>query len=173
MKFSHLGCETRPIGNCFSRPAGELFFVLPPLTPITNSYFANVSEEFVFFCVLHAHTSSSSPFVRTQVFGLCGSARCGLGDVSCVAMPPPSKRLHEVESWRSGSTASASKRIRGSASRAGFEADPVMNSHCFTWQNPSLKDPDDDNKQHPCRMSTLVESEPVSTPVRSLCGEHQ
>ena len=39
-------------------------------------------------------------------------------------MPPPSKRVHEVESCSSASSASAPKRIRGSAAnccRAGFE----------------------------------------------------
>ena len=80
-------------------------------------------------------------------------------------MPPPSKRVHEAES---SSSASAPKLIRGSAAnwgRAGFEADPVMNSHCFTWQNASLKEPDEDTERYPWRLPTLVESEPVSTPV--------
>ena len=66
-----------------------------------------------------------------------------------LAMPPPSKRVHEAESSNS---ASAPKRSRGSAAnwrRAGFEADPVMNSHSFTWQNASLKEPDEDNAQNP------------------------
>ena len=110
---------------------------LPSLTPITNSYVVNVSEDFAFgVCPVCAHLSPS-PFIQAQAFGLCESTRYGLEDLSCVAMPPPSKRLHEVERWSSGSTASAPKRIRGSAGRAGFEADPVMNSHCFTWQNAS------------------------------------
>ena len=86
-----------------------------------------------------------------------------LEDLSCVAMPPPSKRLHEVENWSSGSTAIAPKRIRGSADRAGFDAHFVMNNHCFTWQNASLKEPDED-KRYPWRMPTLVEAELVSTP---------
>ena len=71
-------------------------------------------------------------------------------------MPPPSKRVQEAQS---SSSASAPKRIRGSAAnwrRAGFEADPVMNSHCFTWQNESLKEPDEDNEQCPWRMPTTV-----------------
>ena len=111
--------------------------------------FTIVNEEFFFLCVWHAHISSPSPFVRAQAFGLFESTQYGLEDLSCVAMPPPSKRLHEVKSWSSGSNASAPKRIRGSAGRAGFEADPVTNSHCFTWQNASLKKPDDDNKRYP------------------------
>ena len=59
----------------------------------------------------------------------------------CLAMPPPSKRVHEAES---SSSASVPKRIRGSAAnwgRAGFDADPVVNNHCFTWQNASLMEP--------------------------------
>ena len=71
-------------------------------------------------------------------------------------MPPPSKRVQEAES---SSSASAPKRIRGSAAnwrRAGFEADPVMNSDGFTWQNESLKEPDEDNEQYPWRMPTTV-----------------
>ena len=39
-----------------------------------------------------------------------------------------------------------------------------MNSHCFTWQNASLKEPDEDNKRYPWRMPTPVESKPVATP---------
>ena len=39
-----------------------------------------------------------------------------------------------------------------------------MNSHCFTWQNASMKEPDEDNKRYPWRTPTPVESEPVSTP---------
>ena len=30
--------------------------------------------------------------------------------------------------------------------RAGFEADPVMSSHCFTWKNASLKEQDEDTE---------------------------
>ena len=72
-----------------------------------------------------------------------------------LAMPPPSKRVHETEST---SSASAPKRIRGS--------DPVMNSHCFTWQNASLKEPDEDTERYLWRMPTpTVESEPVPTPI--------
>ena len=80
-------------------------------------------------------------------------------------MPPQSKRVHEAES---SSSASAPKRIRGSAAnwgRGGFEADPVMNSNCFTWQNASLEEPDEDNEQYPWRMPTPVDSEPAPTPV--------
>ena len=59
---------------------------------------------------------------------------------------------------------SGPKRIRGTADRIGFEADPVMNIHGFTWQNASLKEPDGDNKRFSLRMPTPVESEPVSKP---------
>ena len=79
-------------------------------------------------------------------------------------MPPPSKRVHEAES---SSSASAPKRIGDSAAtwgRAGFEAGTVMNSHCFTWQNASLKEPDGDTERYPWRMPTPAESEPVPTP---------
>ena len=66
-------------------------------------------------------------------------------------------------------SAGAPKRNRGSAAnwaRAGFEADPVMDSHCFTWQNASLKEPDEDTERYPWRMPTpTVESEPVPTPI--------
>ena len=37
-----------------------------------------------------------------------------------------------------------------------------MNSHCFTWQNASLKEPDEDTERYPWRMPTPVESEPVN-----------
>ena len=114
----------------------------------------------------HPPTLSPSPFVRAQALGLCESTRYALEDLPGVAMPPPSKRVHEVESCSSASSASAPKRIRGSAAdwgRAGFEADPVVNSHCFTWQNASLKEPDEDNERYPWRMPTPVESEPVLT----------
>ena len=69
-------------------------------------------------------------------------------------MPPPRKRLDEIESWSSASTVSAPKRIL-SAGRAGFEADPLMNSHCFSWQNASLKEPDEDNKRYPGECQLL------------------
>ena len=49
---------------------------------------------------------------------------------------------------------------------ARFEADPVMNSHCFTWQNASLKGPDEDTERYPWRKPTgTVESEPVPTQI--------
>ena len=56
------------------------------------------------------------------------------------------------------------KAFRGSAGRARFEADPVMNSHCFSWQNASLKELDEKNNRYPWRMPTPVESEPVASP---------
>ena len=71
-------------------------------------------------------------------------------------MPPPSKGLPEIESWSSDGAASAPKRIRGSAGMAGFDADLVMNTHCFTWQDASLKELDEDNKRYLWRMPTLV-----------------
>ena len=58
--------------------------------------------------------------------------------------------------------------IWGSAAnwrRARFEGNPVMNSHCCTWQNASLKEPDEDTERYPWRMPTPVGSEPVPTPV--------
>ena len=76
-----------------------------------------------------------------------------------LAMPPPSNRVHDRVHRKS---------IRGSAAnwgRAGFEADPVMNSHCLTWQDASLKEPDEDTERHPWRIPTPVESEPVPAPV--------
>ena len=80
--------------------------------------------------------------------------------------PPQSKRVHETET---SNRASAPKRIRGSAAnwgRAGFEADPVMNSHCFTLQIASLKAPGEDTERYPWRMPTpKVESGPVPTPI--------
>ena len=79
-------------------------------------------------------------------------------------MPLPRKCLDEIETWSNASTVSAPKRIRGSAGRARFEADPVMNSHWFRWRNASLKERDEDSKRYPWRMPTLVESEPVTTP---------
>ena len=148
------------VGNCFSRPAGgPIFFCRSHLPSLT----------------LHAHISSPSHFVRAQVFCLYESTRYGLEDLSCVAMPLPRKRLDEIESWSSASTVSAPKRIRGSACKAGFEAYLVMNSHCFTWQNASLKELDEDNKRYLWRMPTLVKSESVRTPswCRSRCGEQR
>ena len=82
--------------------------------------------------------------------------------------PRPSVCTRLSSSSSSASSASAPKRIRSPAanwSRAGFEAAPVMNSHCFTWQNASLKEPDEGNDQNPWRMPSRVESEPVPTPV--------
>ena len=111
-----------------------------------------------------AHLFSQPLKFLAQAFCLYESTRYGLEDLSCVAMSPPSKRKDEIESWSSASTVSAPKRIHGSAGRAGFEAGLVMNSHCFTWQNASLKEPDEDNKRYLWRMPTPVESEPMTAP---------
>ena len=110
--------------------------------------------------------SSPSPLVRAQAFGLCESTRYGLDDLSsCCDATSVASVLHEVESWSSGSTASAPKRIRGSASGARFEADPVMDSDCFTWLKAFVKEPDEDNERYPWRMLTPLDSEPVSSPI--------
>ena len=114
--------EARPVGNCFTSCWWPDFFLLF----LSRSQLPSLT--------LHAHISSPNHFVRAQAFCLYESTRYGLEDLSCVAMPPPSKRLYEIESWS------------------------------FTWQSASLKDPDEDNKRYPWRMPTPVESEPVATP---------
>ena len=157
MKFFF--CGAGPVGDCFSRPAGgpilnfEKMFLAPvSLTPITNVYDLNVSEEF-FFCTSCKRTSlhPAPPFEDRRL--VCAKVPSADRTIY-LAMPPQSKRVHETES---SSSASAPKRIRGSVAncaRAGFEADPVMNSHCFTWQNASLKEPNEDTERYPWRMST-------------------
>ena len=88
-------------------------------------------------------------------------------------MPPPSNRVHEAES---SSSASAPKRIRGSAAnwgRAGFVADPVMNSHCFTWQNASLKELDEETDDILGESQLLWNQNPYHPWVRSRCGEQR
>ena len=77
------------------------------------------------------------------------------------------KRQQDAE--RAGA-ASAPNRIRGSAagrgSGAGFEADPVVRSHCYTWQNTSLKEPSEDTEPYPWRMPIPTEElEPASAPL--------
>ena len=82
------------------------------------------------------------------------------------------KRQQDAE--RAGA-ATAQKRMRGSAagwgSGAGFEADPVMRSHCSAWQNVSLKEPGEDTEPYPWRMPIPTEElEPASAllPVRPI-----
>ena len=81
--------EARLVGNCFSRPVGDpmfiFFVVLSSCLSHQARFFDDVNVSAKFFQVLHAHTSSPSPFVRAQAFGLCESTQCGLEDLSCDA----------------------------------------------------------------------------------------
>ena len=132
--FSFFFGEARLVGNCFSRPAGGPIFFVVFSSRLSHQarifYDVNESEEVFFVCL--AKRTSLHPVPSFEHRRLVCAKVLSVDRRIYLAMPPRSKRVHETES---SSSASAPKRIRGSASncgRAGFEADLVMNSHCFT-----------------------------------------
>ena len=90
--------------------------------------------------------------------------------INPTALPTATCCFRSDSGMQSAQAAGAPKRIRGSAacsgSGAGFEADPVMRSHCSTWQNTSLKEPSEDTEPYPWRMPIPTEAlEPASAPL--------
>ena len=128
-----------------------------------NFYGVNVSVV-VFLYVLQAHISSHRPFVRAQAFGLFESTYWRIH----LAMPPQSKRAAAAAVRARQNAFKAQERTGG---RAGFEGDPVLKCHCFTWQNASLKHLENANSD--CGIRTPANTDFRFPRLRSRCGEQQ